>query len=353
MQNFNFYTLVFDWGNTIMVDNPQYSGKMKDWPVVEAMENAAETLQKLFPDFNLVLATNAEDSTVDDIKLALGRVNLESFFSTIFTIRELQAKKPHPDFFHQVSSKLDLPCHQLVMIGDDYQNDILAAKSAGWNAIWFNPTKKIASAHLPIQDMEIRDLSQLPDMLRKPFLPDIQTCISWYLESGATHTLLAHVNNVAAISYQIAIWLEEKGCLVDPILAHRGGLLHDLAKLRDESHKNHAELAADILRDKNQIELAEIARRHLIGNLLSENEKPKTWEQKIVNYADKLSEGSAIVSLDQRLDALQKRYPDFSEKIKRNTPLIKNLENEILVKIGNTPEEFLIKLKSSLFDGHS
>ena len=347
----NLTALVFDWGNTIMLDNPQFSGKMKDWPVVESIDNAVETLKLLSNDFDLVLGTNAEDSTIDDIKQALDRVNLGSFFSHIFTYHELQAKKPDPNFFHQISKKISLIPYQLVMIGDDYQNDVVAAKNAGWNAIWFNPSRKIAPAQLPFQDMEISNLLELTEKITIPFYPDIQTCLNWYLENGATHTLLANVKNVAAISYQIAIWLEEKGCDVDPLLAHRGGFIHDLAKLKNESAKNHAELAADILIEKNQNTLAEIARRHLIGNLLSEDFKPKTWEQKIVNYADKLSEGSDIVSLDQRLYALQERYPNFSEKIKRNTPLIKDLENEILSKLGISPEEFLTKLKSALFNG--
>ena len=351
MQNNEIDNLVFDWGNTIMLHNPQFTGKMKDWPVVESIDNAVETLKILSNDFDLVRATNAEDSTVEDIKQALERVNLGSFFSHIFTYRELKSKKPDPNFFHQISKKLGLSPYQLAMIGDDYHNDIIAAKNAGWNAIWFNPTRKKAPAHLPIQDNEISNLLELPEIITKPFYPDIQTCLNWYLETGLTHSLLAHVNNVAAISYQIAIWLEENGCDVDPLLAHRGGFLHDLAKLKDESIKNHAELAADILIEKNQIALAEIARRHLIGNLLSEDVKPKTWEQKIVNYADKLSEGSGIVSLDQRLYVLQERYPNFSEKIKRNTPLIKELENEILSKLSISPEEFLTKLRSILFNG--
>lgn len=348
----NSSTLVFDWGNTVMVDLPQYHGKMKDWPSVLVMDGAEITLSELSKDFNIVLATNAEDSNNSDIKEALVRVNLQNYFTHIFSYSELNVKKPELAFFNKIQENLGFKPAEIIMIGDNYQQDILGAKQAGWRTIWFNTQKRIAPAHLPLHDLEVNHFTEIPGALTKPFLPDFQTCLNWYVNSGVTHTLLAHVNNVAAISYQIALWIAEKGLLVNPILAHRGGLLHDLAKLKDESQKNHAELAAEILITKNQLELSEIARRHLIGNLLSEENRPQTWEQKIVNYADKLSEGSTVVSLEERLIALQQRYPNFSEKIRNNTPLIKALENEILTPLELTPDEFLTKLKSALFNGN-
>ena len=351
MTDQKIHTLVFDWGNTLMVDFPQYHGKMKDWPEIKVIHGVEETLSNLSNQYHLVLATNAENSSKKDIHQALTRGNLDEYFSHIYNFQELRVKKPSPEFFYKIQKSVNCQPNEIVMIGDDYKTDMNGAKQAGWKAIWFNPNKITAPAHLPLHDQEMSSFGELEVILRNPFYPDMQTCHQWYIESGVTHTLLAHVSNVAAISYQIAIWMREKGYLVNPILAHRGGFLHDLAKLKDESIKNHAELAAEILNDKNQIEISEIARRHLIGNLMSEENRPQTWEEKIVNYADKLSEGSSVVSLDERLFALQHRYPDFSEKIRKNTPLIKALENEILEPLGLPPTVFLNELKSVLFNG--
>lgn len=351
MTDQKIHTLVFDWGNTLMVDFPHYHGKMKDWPEVKVIEGVKATLAKLSHQFNIVLATNAEDSCKKDIEIALQRGNLDQYFSKIFNFQELKVKKPALEFFYKIQSSLNCHPEEIAMIGDDYITDMIGAKKAGWKAIWFNPKNNCAPAHLPFHDQEMNQFELLEEILQKPFYPDIQTCYQWYIESGVTHTLLAHVLNVAAISYQIAIWMRDKGYPVNPVLAHRGGFLHDLAKLKDESQKNHGVLAAEILSKKNQIELSEIARRHLIGNLLSEDNRPQTWEEKIVNYADKLSEGSSVVSLEERLLALQQRYPNFAEKIRKNTPLIKALENEILEPLGCTPEVFLKELKTALFNG--
>jgi len=346
-------TLVFDWGNTIMVDDGQFTGKMMDWPVVQAIEGAYDTLNMLSSEYQLVLASNAEDSSTLNISRALGLVNLDSFFHQIFTCNELSAKKPNLIFYQNLVEKMNQPVEKVVMVGDDYIKDIVGSKLAGLKSIWFNPSGLPSSGHLPFQDMEIRNLEEIPGVLSHPFLPDVQTCLGWYVQLGATHTLFSHVQNVAAIAYQIGLWLEQAGMVVSPLLAHRGGLTHDLSKLQEQSEKNHAVLAAEFLESKKQLKLAEIARRHLIGDLGSDSTSPQTWEEKIVNYADKLSEGNTIVSLDERLEALQHRYPDFAAKIKKNTPFVKALEDEIITPLGTTPDKLIADLKKALFNKNS
>lgn len=342
-------TLVFDWGNTIMVDDGQFSGKMKDWPTVQAIEGVHQTLKLLSSEYQLVLASNAEDSSTLDISRALRLVDLDYYFHQIFTRTELSAKKPDPLFYQNLVAKINCPLEKIVMIGDDYIKDIVGAKLAGWKAIWFNPSCLTSNGHLPLQDMEVRNFNEIPDVISHPFLPDVQTCLGWYMESGATHTLLSHVQNVAAIAYQLSLWLEKSGLMVNPLLAHRGGLTHDLSKLQEQREKNHAILAAEFLESKKQFKLAEIARRHLIGDLVSDRTRPHTWEEKIVNYADKLSEGNTIVSIDERLEALQHRYPDFAIKIKKNTPFVKALEDEIITALGTKPDKLIADLKLALF----
>jgi len=348
-----FKTMVFDWGNTIMLDNGQFDGKMMGWPKAQAVDGAYQTLKILAEDYKLVLATNAEDSSIQDITKALNKVHLDSFFDQIFTYREISTKKPDPLFYKDLLNQLNQSVDKVVMIGDDYKKDIVAAKLAGWKTIWFNPFGQTAIGHLPLQDMEVRHLNEIPDLANNPFYPDVQICISWFVENGVTHTLLSHVHNVAAIAYQLALWIEKAGLKVNPLLAHRGGLTHDLCKLKDQSKENHANLAANYLESKKQFQLAEIARRHLIGDLASDLTAPRTWEEKIVNYADKLSEGNSIVSLDQRLDALQQRYPGFASKIKDNTPFVKALEDEIVTALGTTSKNLIPDLKKALFDKNS
>lgn len=55
--------LLFDWGDTLMRDFPQFSGSMATWPKVEMVDGADEVLQLLGTSWQLALATNAVDST--------------------------------------------------------------------------------------------------------------------------------------------------------------------------------------------------------------------------------------------------------------------------------------------------
>ncbi len=344
-------TLVFDWGNTLMIDYPQYENRMVDWPQVLAVEGAHETLQRLHQSYHIVVATNAETSHSDDVCAALKRVYLDQEIDQVFTYHELKSRKPDQGFYSNCSKLLASTAENLVMIGDSYLNDILPAWQNGWHTIWFNPQNLPAKGHLPVQEAECNKLLEIPDLLLSNKLPSLQTCVSWYMQQGATHTLIAHVSAVAAIAYQMAVWLKDRGFQISPLLTHRGGFMHDISKLRETENSNHAVEAYQFLMDHQQPELAKIARCHLIGDLNSSEHGPKTWEEKIVNYADKLTEGNQTVLLQERLDALQRRYPKFAEKIRINTPSVQNLENEIVNALNTNPKELLDDLKYALFNG--
>lgn len=52
----------------------------------------------------------------------------------VFVSSELGVRKPSPDFFRAIEQRLNLRPNQLLLIGDDWHNDYLAAKAAGWQA---------------------------------------------------------------------------------------------------------------------------------------------------------------------------------------------------------------------------
>jgi putative hydrolase of the HAD superfamily len=346
-------TIVFDWGDTLMRVFPESQGPMVFWTEVEALPNAFEMLSTLHSQFKLALASNAQESSAEDIRAALNRVNLGQFISEIYTYHELGAKKPEQGFFRALEQKLNTPAHQLVMIGDDYRKDILPAWNAGWYTMWYNPSNQLAEAHMPVQQYECADLGEIPNLLQNPPLPSLQTCLAWYMQERVTHTLLAHVQTVSAAAYQMTVWLKEIEPHVSPLLAHRGGYLHDLAKLIETKETNHAKLAENLLMAYQQPILAKIAGRHLMGDLKSSENRPTTWEEKIVHYADKLAEGNSLVSLSERLIALKGRYPQFVDKIDQNRGLIETLELEIATALHRSPQELLADLKTALYNGNS
>jgi putative hydrolase of the HAD superfamily len=181
---------------------------------------------------------------------------------------------------------------ELMMIGDLYSIDVLGAWQAGWRSVWYNPSAQHCPAHLPVHEIEVHAMQDLPTLLEGPELPSLKTCLGWLQDNNASSNLLMHVQMVAACAYQMALWMVQNGTAVNPILAHRGGLLHDLAKLWPHKHEDHGLAACRWLKEKGQPVLGEIASRHLIFEILHEERKPRTWEEKLVYLAIKWSKGT-------------------------------------------------------------
>lgn len=151
--------VLFDWGDTLMIDFPNQKGKMCHWDRVEAVEGATETLATLAKSHSIYVATNAADSTEDDIKAAFQRVGLAQYITGYFCKFNLGIGKGNPEFFHAIVRELKCEPHSVVMVGDSLENDVLPAISAGIDAVWFNPLSPIS----PSQG-NVRQISRLCDL---------------------------------------------------------------------------------------------------------------------------------------------------------------------------------------------
>jgi putative hydrolase of the HAD superfamily len=333
---------------------------MAGWPEVREVEGVIEALEKLLGRHTLVVATNAGDSDAAQVWKALRRVGMGEYFKAVFTARELGNQKPDSAFFRQIESVLAQPPHRLVMVGDGYAGDVLGPKAAGWRAVWYNPGRQAAPGSLPLQDAEVSDMAALPEALERLGLPDYPTCLGWLEERGTPFNILAHVQLVAAAAYLLAVWLTEKGAAVDPVLAHRGGLLHDLGKIdsvrldRERGAQgDHAAQAREMLLARGQLALAEIADRHMITADPASPRLPRTWEEKLVHFADKLVEGSQVVSLQERIAALAARYPGFAGEIEGGLAILHELEGELCARLETGPEALIRRLNEALGLGES
>ena len=130
-------TYLFDWGDTLMVNFPDQSGKMCDWPTVEPIDGALEILEYLSQYHQVYIATNAADSSEQDIQQAFSRVGLDKFIAGYFCKANLGVDKASPDFFPTIISRLNVPASSVTMVGDTLEKDIVPALKSGINAIWF------------------------------------------------------------------------------------------------------------------------------------------------------------------------------------------------------------------------
>jgi FMN phosphatase YigB (HAD superfamily) len=131
MQNW----LLFDWGDTLM-RTFDYPGPMCSWPEIELLPGVLEMLRSLQGRIGIALATNAADSSEQEIREALTRAGIGALVDHIFCYRSVGHKKSSPLFFAQVMQQL--PVHKLIMVGDDFDQDVTAANAVGIKAVWFN-----------------------------------------------------------------------------------------------------------------------------------------------------------------------------------------------------------------------
>ncbi len=177
-----------------------------------------------------------------------------------------------------------------------------------------------------------------------------------------------HMKKVAMVAVFLAKKIKKNGEKINIRALKQAALLHDLMKLCDGNtidlkyfkkppqveeieywnrlistygHKKHVQAGYEVLMDNNEPEIAGIVKKHGFHSIILEEEKPITWEEKILYYADKRVKHHKVVSLKERLQDGRNRYvPDgnISEDDKKIEQAIMILENEICQKAGILPE---------------
>lgn len=122
--------------------------------------NAIEVLGYLQKKYALHLITNGF-AEVQWIKLE--QSGLKPFFEHIIISEEVGTQKPDRAIFEIAMERVKTNATECVMIGDNYNTDIVGAKSAGMNQIFFNP-KKNRSRRLEVTH-EINSLLELKEIL--------------------------------------------------------------------------------------------------------------------------------------------------------------------------------------------
>ncbi len=155
--------LLLDWGDTVMRVFPEYEGPMLGWPRVEAVDGIRETLTKLRPDWTIALATNAADSEEGEIWSALERAGLDELIDRIYCYRKVGHRKSAPAYFEHVLADLGIDASDAVMVGDDFEADVVSANRSGIRAIWFheNATERTTGN----MHRTIHHLHELPEAL--------------------------------------------------------------------------------------------------------------------------------------------------------------------------------------------
>jgi FMN phosphatase YigB (HAD superfamily) len=149
--------ILFDWGDTVMYDDPASTVPMAEWAEVRAVEGIADVLADLHASGRqIVLATGAMISDESQIRGALARAGLDSYFSRVYCFKNTCLPKGEA-FYRHILVDLGVPASDVVMVGDFFEKDIRIPNALGIFAVWFNQCsdeKYRDKLHVTVQSME-------------------------------------------------------------------------------------------------------------------------------------------------------------------------------------------------------
>jgi putative hydrolase of the HAD superfamily len=71
----------------------------------------------------------------------LARHRLEDAFQFVMSSADYGVQKPHPALFLAAAARLGFQPAEIWFVGDSYKKDVLGARNAGMNAVWYNPQR--------------------------------------------------------------------------------------------------------------------------------------------------------------------------------------------------------------------
>ncbi|HEU0293591.1 MAG TPA: HAD family hydrolase, partial [Anaerolineales bacterium] len=150
-------TILFDWGDTVMRDDPASTVPMVEWQTVEVIEGLADVLEYVHSSGRrIVLATSAAISDEDQVRGALARGGLDRYFSHIYCFKNTNLPKGEA-FYRHILSDLAISASDALMVGDGFEKDVQAANAVGIFAVWFNPRSEEThkdELHVTVHSME-------------------------------------------------------------------------------------------------------------------------------------------------------------------------------------------------------
>jgi|GEM_PF-447336 len=177
---------------------------------------------------------------------------------------------------------------------------------------------------------------------RKSPYPTVEQARKLLVSNGASEQLLRHSEKVAEVVSRLLQKLKDKKIHANADLALAGAMLHDIG--RTKTHEvSHGCEGAKIIREAGLPEdLAKVVERHVGGGIGKGEAKkligvdadlsPKTIEEKLVSYADKLVEGGKEVSFSKTIKQYKRKFGKNHLAVRRVIHLDKEMKS--LLKSG-------------------
>ncbi len=132
------------------------------------MDGALDFVRKVketIPDVRIYIASNG--ATIN-AKGRIASTGLDRYIDGLFISEDMGVTKPAPAFFDLCLERIGEPRSSCIMIGDSLSSDMLSAKNASLDSVWFMPSGNIEEA-MTAYDINYRASSfdELYEILRQ------------------------------------------------------------------------------------------------------------------------------------------------------------------------------------------
>jgi HD superfamily phosphodiesterase len=162
-------------------------------------------------------------------------------------------------------------------------------------------------------------------------LPNRQQCLVLFDKYNLPSQKRVHVEMVTKLALFFADKLIAKGILVNRNLIESAALLHDIDhEVKKLPNERHPDAAVRIINELGFPEIAEVVKKHSLHTILDPNLKPKTWEEKLVYLADKMTKYE-VIGVDHRFAMWRRENlpPEALDELIKAYPKVKQLEATI------------------------
>jgi putative nucleotidyltransferase with HDIG domain len=178
-------------------------------------------------------------------------------------------------------------------------------------------------------------------------VPDRDTARRLLAEAELPDWLVVHSEGVARVAVAAAGLLAEAQIPVDGALVEAAALLHDIDKVEiRRTGGDHGIVGARRLEAMGYEELAMPVASHPVTALLDEDRYPIGWPSVLVTVADR-HVGQAFMTVDERLDDMQRRHPEYAGDIESARPAAHALEGELAEVTGLSEDELVARLRAA------
>lgn len=127
----------------------KYRNTVIDWHMFHTYNDTAYNLLSRLSakGYNLVLYT---DCYMEQVKPTLQILQIETFFNLIVS-KEMGFKKPSTQAYHYIAKELNVAINQLLMVANDYGQDLKPLQDIGGNTIWIKSEQQLSKAQKIIE----------------------------------------------------------------------------------------------------------------------------------------------------------------------------------------------------------